>query len=63
MVAGVGDQNPMIAPGALGVAHMYAAAHGVDVADLQAQSFAQPQTETVEGEEEQPVLARVLRGL
>ena len=40
---------------ALGIADMHARARGIDVADLQPQSFAQAQSEAVEGEEEHPV--------
>ncbi len=42
-------------PVALGVADMHAGAYGIDIADLQAQPFAQAQSQTVEGEVEHPV--------
>ena len=37
---------------AFGVAHMHALTVGVDIADLQAQALTEPQTETVQGKEE-----------
>ena len=50
-----GRQRHEAIPVAFGVAHMHAVAHGVDVADLQAQPFAQPQAQAVEGEVEHPI--------
>jgi len=40
---------------ALGVADMHARVRGVDIAQLQAQTFAQAQAEAIEGEEENAV--------
>ena len=40
---------------AFGVADMHARVRGVDIAQLQAQSFAQAQTQAIEGEQEHPV--------
>ena len=47
-------QRHQAIPIAFGIAHVYACAHGIDIADLQAQPFTQTQAQAVERERRTP---------